>query len=236
MKSIKDFFSSLFGIGQTSQHEAETAPPARPDTPSPTPHKGGRPKTEEKPAAPMRCEAPPQEADELHKQRFLLLQLLRGKRPPKQEAKELYKKGDVIGGRYEVHGALGKGGFGVVYLAYNRDTGEVCALKTFRDELLADAAAREAFKKEALLWVNLEEHPFILAARWVQEVSGRLFVAMDYVAPDAQGRVSLADHLARAGEPLDGQQTLKWAIEFCLGMEQAQARGIKCHPDIKTPH
>jgi len=28
------------------------------------------------------------------------------------------------------------------------------ALKTFRDELLADAAARKAFKKEALLWVN----------------------------------------------------------------------------------
>jgi serine/threonine protein kinase len=70
---------------------------------------------------------------------------------PRQEAEELYKKGDVISGRYEVHGTLGKGGFGVVYLAYNRDTGEVCALKTFRDELLADAAAREAFKKEALL-------------------------------------------------------------------------------------
>ena len=152
---------------------------------------------------------------------------------PRKEAAELYKKGDVIGRKWEVHGILGRGGFGVVYLAYDRHTKEVCALKTFRDELLADAAAREAFKKEALLWVNLEAHPFILAARWVEEVSGRLFVQMDCVAPDPYGRVSLADHLARAGGPLDAGQTLKWAVQFCLGMEHAQARGIKCHRDIK---
>jgi tetratricopeptide (TPR) repeat protein len=152
---------------------------------------------------------------------------------PRQEAAELYKKGDVIGGKYETKGTLGKGGFGVVYLAYSRETKAVCALKTFKDELLADASAREAFKKEALLWINLEEHPFILAARWVEEVSGRLFVAMDYVAPDALGRVSLADHLARAAGPLDAGQALKWAVQFCLGMEHAQARGIKCHRDIK---
>jgi tetratricopeptide (TPR) repeat protein len=156
-----------------------------------------------------------------------------GREAPREEAAELYKKGDVIGRKWEVHGTLGRGGFGVVYLAYDRHTKEVCALKTFRDELLADAAAREAFKKEALLWVNLDRHPFILAARWVEEVSGRLFVQMDCVASDAHGRVSLADHLARAGGPLDAGQTLKWAVQFCLGMEHAQARGIKCHRDIK---
>jgi serine/threonine protein kinase len=82
--------------------------------------------------------------------------------PPPQEAPELYKKGDVIGGKYEIHGSLGKGGFGVVYLAYDCRIKVVCALKTFRDELLADAAARGAFKKETLLWVNLEEHPVTL--------------------------------------------------------------------------
>src|ERR1017187_5865818 len=160
MKGMRGFFGSLFGQGQ-------------------------KPRQEAKPAAPVRREA------------------------PRQEAAELYKKGDVIGGQYEIHGTLGKGGFGVVYLAYSRGTKQVCALKTFRDELLADAAAREAFKNEALLWVNLEAHPFILAARWVEEVSGRLFVEMGYVAPDAYGRVSLADHLARAGGPLDAGQMLR---------------------------
>ena len=92
---------------------------------------------------------------------------------------------------------------------------------------------KENFKREALLWVNLEEHPFILAARFVEEFSGRLFVAMDYIAPDDRGRVSLADHLAAARGPLDTDQALQWAIMFCYGMEHANQRGIKCHRDIK---
>jgi tetratricopeptide (TPR) repeat protein len=144
-----------------------------------------------------------------------------------------FKKGDVIGGQYEVRGTLGEGGLGVVYLVQVRDTRGTLALKTFRDELLADPTARATFKKEALLWVNLETHPFVLTAEWVDEVSGRLFVAMEYVAPDAQGRVTLADHLARAEGPLDTNQTLNWAIQFCLGMEHARAHGIECHCDIK---
>ncbi|MBI3851718.1 MAG: tetratricopeptide repeat protein [Verrucomicrobia bacterium] len=152
---------------------------------------------------------------------------------PQRQEPELYTKGDVIGGKFEVLGTLGKGGFGVVLLVYCRDTHEVCALKTFRDELLANPTAREAFKKEALLWVNLEEHPFILAARWVEEAFGRLFVSMDYIAPDAEGRVSLADHLAHADGRLDTNQILKWGIEFCMGMEHANSRGIECHRDIK---
>ena len=144
-----------------------------------------------------------------------------------------FKKGDVIGGQYEVHGTLGEGGFGVVYLVQVRDTGDTLALKTVREELLADPAARATFKKEALLWVNLERHPFVLTAEWVDEASGRLFITMEYVAPDAQGRVTLADHLARAEGPLDTNQTLNWAIQFCLGMEHARAHGIECHCDIK---
>ena len=184
MKSMRDFFGSLFGQER-------------------------KPRQEAKPAAPVRRDA------------------------PSKEAAELYKKGDVIGRDYEIHGTLGKGGFGLVYLVYHRQTKQVCALKTFRDELLADVVAREAFKKEALLWVSLEEHPFILAAQWVTELSGRLFVVMDYVAPDARGRVSLADHLARAGAPLDTAQAVMWAVQFCLGMEHAQTRGLKCHRDIK---
>jgi len=152
---------------------------------------------------------------------------------PRRQSDEMYQPGDVIGGKYEVLGSVGKGGFGLVYLVYNRGTKRVHALKTFRDELLADAGARDAFKREALLWVNLEEHPFILAARWVEEFSGRLFVVTDYIAPDAGGRVNLADHLAHARGPVETDRMLEWAIQFCLGMEHANAHGIKAHRDIK---
>ena len=47
---------------------------------------------------------------------------------PERKELELYKKGDVIRGKYEVRGIAGKGGFGVVYLAYNREQNALCAL------------------------------------------------------------------------------------------------------------
>ncbi len=152
-------------------------------------------------------------------------------RPSPQPAFEPYKEGDVIGGAFDVLRKLGEGGFGVVYLVRLRQTGGLFALKTYRDELLADPASRESFKKEALLWSNLQIHPCIVAARWIQEISGRLFVMMDYVPADSAGRVSLGDHLA--ADPLDPNIALKWGIQFCQGMEHAIAQGIRCHRDIK---
>ena len=152
-------------------------------------------------------------------------------KPSPQPAFEPYKKGDVIGGTFEVLRKLGEGGFGVVYLVRHRQSGDSFALKTFRDELLADPASREAFKKEALLWSNLQSHPCIVAARWVQEFHGRLFVMMDYLPADSAGRVTLGDHLADGS--IDPNVALQWAIEFCHGMEHAIRQGIRCHRDIK---
>jgi serine/threonine protein kinase len=140
---------------------------------------------------------------------------------------------DMIAGEFEILRTVGKGGFGVVLLAYSRKTCEVGALKTFRNEFLADPAARHAFKREAVLWLNLERHPFIVPALLVTEDSGRLFLMLEYITPDEQGRVTLADHLARAGGPLHPSQVLKWAIQFCLGMEHANAHGVLLHRDIK---
>jgi tetratricopeptide (TPR) repeat protein len=160
-----------------------------------------------------------------------------GKQEPLQVASQpqqcgLYKKGDLVGPTYEIRGVLGKGGFGIVYLALNRDSREICALKTFHDELLADASARAAFKKEVQLWQSLGDHPFIVAVRWVAEIYGRLFVEIDYIAPDSHGCVSLADHLAFSGGR-EMKETLEWGLQFCAGMEHATANGIRCHRDIK---
>jgi tetratricopeptide (TPR) repeat protein len=151
---------------------------------------------------------------------------------PRVEPK-LYKAGDIIGRKYEINRVLGQGGFGVVYLAFNRVTKSACALKTISDEWLTDGAGLEAFKKEALIWVNLDRHSFVLAAKWVEEFYCRLFVEMDYIAPDARERVTLADHLDYAGGPLETAQSLKWAVQFCVGMEHIQRRGIAYHGDIK---
>ncbi|MGC1105158.1 MAG: tetratricopeptide repeat protein [Candidatus Acidiferrales bacterium] len=150
-----------------------------------------------------------------------------------QQIAVTFKNGDLIGGEYEICKLIGLGGFGEVYLAYDRATESFCALKTIRPDRFSDDEFYDSFRREALLWVKLGQHPFILSARSVQNFSGRLFVVTDYVPPDAMGRTSLLDHLVHARERLALNLVLTWAIQFCFGMEHARGRGIACHRDIK---
>ncbi len=143
-----------------------------------------------------------------------------------------YKKGDFISQKYEVYDVLGEGGFGIVYLVYSHELKSVFALKTFRDEYLEDIATRERFKKEAQVWIDLERHPYLVRAYFVQEISGRLFIAMEHIAPDDEGLNTLEGYLKHRSLP-DLAQSLKWAIQFCHGMEYAYSKGIKAHRDIK---
>ncbi len=121
---------------------------------------------------------------------------------------------------------------GCCVLVSDKETGQELALKTFRTEFLADAIARQNFEREALLWIGLGSHPAILQARWLEKFSGRYFVAMDYIAPDSDGRTNLQDYL-RMRLIIDDRMALEWALQFCKGMEHAATNGIRCHRDIK---
>ncbi len=136
-----------------------------------------------------------------------------------------------IGPRYEVYHVLGEVGFGTVYLAYDHATKGVYALKTLRDEYLADRQARETFEREARTWAKLERHPYLVRACFVEEIAGRLYLVMEYVAPEEPGLGTLEEHLGR--RPPNLVQSLRWGIQFCHGMEHASAGGILCHRDIK---
>jgi eukaryotic-like serine/threonine-protein kinase len=161
--------------------------------------------------------------------RFGLLSVQQGLVPRADGA--AYKKGDVIGGLYVVQGILGVGGFGVVYLVQARESGAMHALKTLRDEYLKDSETRELFRREARVWVGLDRHPNIVRAEFITELSGGLYIGMEYVEPGDQGHNSLAGFLA--AQPPDMAQALRWCIQFCHGMEYARSRGIRCHRDVK---
>ena len=145
-----------------------------------------------------------------------------------------YGPGDRIGDRFEVIGFLGKGGFGVVYHVRDRlDDDCDYALKTCKGELICSPAILRSFKKEALTWVGLGRHEFILEAVAVHEFSGRLFVSMQYIAPDEDGLVTLQDHIAHHRTNISDRLIGLWAIEFCHGIAHAYAHGITAHRDIK---
>jgi tetratricopeptide (TPR) repeat protein len=168
-------------------------------------------------------------------------------------AVEGYQKGDHIG-EFEVRGVLGQGGFGVVYLVHLPTFVDIASLETFRDEdldsrgrpsdryvtyalktlldpYLAEPNVRQRFRQEAQMLVDLERHPYLLQADFVDEIAGRLYIATEYVAPNAEGLNSLEGYLQR--RPPDLAQSLRWAIQICLGMEYARNKGLRCHRDLK---
>ena len=143
------------------------------------------------------------------------------------------KPGDYIGGEYRVlrvFGGEGKSGMGVVYLVEGRTTERPFVLKTFQSSRV-DAESLARFKAEAATWVNVGKHPNIVQCHWVNEFSGQLFVAAEYIGPDTTGRNTLAHHLTSGGLSL--QQQLQWTAHFCFGMKHAMAHGLGAHRDIK---
>ncbi len=147
---------------------------------------------------------------------------------------QTYKKGDFIGQKYEVIDILGEGGFGVVYLVYLHDLTyhSFYALKTFKDEFLSEQAVKDRFRKEAQIWIDIGSHPYLVKAYLVDNISGRLFIASEYIAPERKGGPNSLDSYLKL-IPFDLAQSLKWAIQFCHGMEYAYAKGIRAHRDIK---
>ena len=59
----------------------------------------------------------------------------------------------------------------------------------------------------------------------------RLYIAMEYIAPNEEGLNSLEGYLQR--RPPDLAQSLRWAIQVCHGMEYAYSKGVRAHRDLK---
>lgn len=144
-----------------------------------------------------------------------------------------YRTGEVIAGRYriqDVFGGEGKSAMGIVYVCHDLEHDRILALKTLQGRYLDSKKTLDSFKKEALAWIHLEKHPYIVRAYWVREIDQHMFIACEYIAPDAAGRNTLTPYLK---SPFSLTRILQWAIQFCYGMEYACSRGVTPHRDIK---
>ena len=137
----------------------------------------------------------------------------------------------VINNRFIVHKQLGEGGFGKVFLVYDRDTDEICALKLLRPELAAQIDLQEQFRGEAMIWMEFERHPNIVNVRAVDIFNGSLFIALQFIPPGVLGD-NCIDEILR-NRRISQQTAIKWAIELCDALIHAKSKGMIAHRDLK---
>ena len=153
--------------------------------------------------------------------------------PPdaRRAADDEFIVGDRIEGRYEI-ADVRRGGMGVVYLCYDHEQREPVALKSFQSRFLNNERAVARFVQEAVTWIWLEKHRYIVQARLVQNIGGRPYIILEHISgpeglePDLR---SWIEH-KRITMPL----AIEFGLHISLGMQHATRRvpGL-VHRDLK---
>lgn len=141
--------------------------------------------------------------------------------PPRPTA--VLSAGSTVAERYEVRGVLGSGGFAVVYLARDRDSGDEVALKVLHPERVDEASLRR-LRREAEI-ANRAASPHLVRVRDVGLDGDAPYLALELI----QGE-SLAQRLD--GEPLPVEQAVRLARGILAGLEVLHRQGV-LHRDVK---
>lgn len=135
--------------------------------------------------------------------------------------------GQMLDNRYEILEVIGRGGMAVVYKARCHLLNRFVAVKILRDDMAADAAFRENFKKEAQA-VAMLSHPNIVS---VYDVSRTPMV--DYIVMELIEGITLKQYMKSKGA-LSHKETVHFITQIAKALSHAHSKGI-VHRDIK-PH
>jgi len=125
------------------------------------------------------CDANPEEADALRSSIRMLRETGLLELPSEQERADSFPE---TLGTFRLERPLGRGGMGLVFLAFDPQLDRRVALKLVRPDLLYEKGNRERFRREVRAVARLA-HPNIVAAHAVGEEGG-----IPYLAPSATCR------------------------------------------------
>jgi serine/threonine-protein kinase len=129
-------------------------------------------------------------------------------------------------GRFEVRRELGRGGFGVVYLAYDPQLRREVALKAPRGDVPLTPEFRGRFLCEARAAAGLD-HPNIVPVYEAGEAGAVCYIASAY-CPGG----TLAERLKERPGPAPGPEAAALVAALAAAVEHAHSRGV-LHRDLK---
>jgi serine/threonine-protein kinase PknG len=134
-------------------------------------------------------------------------------------------KGDLVGGQYEVVGALAHGGLGWIYLAVDKNVSNRWVvlkglLNSGDEDALAAAVAERRFLAEV-------EHPNIVKIYNFVEHEGAGYIVMEYVGGESL-KTMLKERRTAAGaaDPMPVDQALAYVLEIMPAFGYLHDRGL----------
>ncbi|HEU4385617.1 MAG TPA: protein kinase, partial [Anaeromyxobacteraceae bacterium] len=152
----------------------------------------------------------------------LLEDLARAPRPALEEMAPALRPGQTLG-RYEILREIGRGGFGVVYEARDRELNRVVAVKTVRARR-HDPQQASTLKQEAEAAAQLN-HPNIVTLHDAGQDGGVAYLVMERLHGE-----TLEARMERG--PLPPPEAVRIAAEVARGLAHAHAAGV-LHRDLK---
>lgn len=162
----------------------------------------------------------------------LRLRAPQGDRPAPPLPVEALGAGAVLEGRYAIEGALGQGGFSVVYRARQITTGQEVAVKLLRPDRRGDdgegvdAQELGLFRQEMEVIGRLRHPHIVRLIDWGVLRGGHPFTVLEYVEGE-----SLAELLARQG-PLAPDEARRLMLHVLEALSCAHRAGV-VHLDLK---
>ena len=127
--------------------------------------------------------------------------------------------GRVLSGRYEVQAVVGTGGMAVVYRAYDRQNGEMVAIKVLRPEFEQDQEFVRRFSREAEAASKMS-HENIVNMFDVGKEENMRYIVMEYV-----DGLTLKEMIRRDGR-IPPEKAVRMAIRTLAAVDHAHKNGI----------
>ena len=134
--------------------------------------------------------------------------------------------GSLVDGKYRVDAALGQGGMGAVFRAWDVRLERPVAIKVVRADLLSDPDSRARFRRESQIVARLQHPSIVTVFDYGTLPDGAAYLVMEFVAgEDLRHVMKREGRLARGriAELLNG---------ICAGVESAHKSGV-FHRDLK---